>query len=319
MAARIQGIARKERFPVFCNSLNGASDMQTIKLSASPARQKRVLAVHDISCVGRCSLTVALPVLSAMGFETSILPTSILSTHTGGFEGYTYRDLSMDMNAVADHWKALGLRFDAVFTGWLGTHRHVENMDHVLDAIGSGAQLIVDPVMGDNGKLYATLDGDYVHAMREFCARADVLLPNITEAAILTGTDYPYPGYNRVWVADILRRLTDMGPQVAVITGISLLPGRIGAAALDRRTGKLMYFDDAFIPGMWHGAGDVFASALVGAHLRGMPLDRALPLAVRFTARCIRRTRDAGTDERLGLQFEPELIALSNNALSLDS
>lgn len=287
--------------------------MQKLKLSTSPTRQKRVLAVHDISCVGRCSLTVALPVLSAMGFETSILPTSILSTHTGGFEGYTCRDLSMDMDPVADHWRALGLRFDAIFTGWLGTHRHVARLDHLLDAVGAGARLIVDPVMGDNGRLYATLDNDYAAAMGKFCARAEVLLPNITEAAILTGTDYPYPGYNRAWVADMLRRLTDMGPRVAVLTGVSLTPGRIGAAAMDKLSGRLLYVDDAFIPGMWHGAGDVFASILVGAHLRGAALQDALALAVRVTARCIRRTRDAGTDERLGLQFEPELITLADN------
>ena len=287
--------------------------MQKLKLSTAPDRQKRVLAVHDISCVGRCSLTVALPVLSAMGFETSILPTSILSTHTGGFEGYTYRDLSADMNPVADHWRALGLRFDAIFTGWLGTHRHVENLAHLLEAVGPGAELIADPVMGDNGRLYATLDGDYVDAMRRFCGRAELLLPNITEAAILTGTEYPYPGYNRAWVADMLRRLNDLGPRVAVLTGVSLEPGRIGAAAMDRYAGRMICYDDAFIPGMWHGAGDVFASALIGAHLRGAPLDRALRLAVTFTARCIRRTRDAGTDERLGLQFEPELMTLADN------
>ena len=287
--------------------------MQKLKLSTAADRQKRVLAVHDISCVGRCSLTVALPVLSAMGFETSILPTSILSTHTGGFEGYTYRDLSADMNPVADHWRALGLRFDAIFTGWLGTHRHVENLAHLLEAVGQGAELIADPVMGDNGRLYATLDGDYVDAMRRFCGRAELLLPNITEAAILTGTEYPYPGYNRAWVADMLKRLIDLGPRVAVLTGVSLEPGRIGAAAMDRYAGRMICYDDAFIPGMWHGAGDVFASALIGAHLRGAPLDRALRLAVTFTARCIRRTRDAGTDERLGLQFEPELITLADN------
>ena len=289
--------------------------MQKLKLSTSPNRQKRVLAVHDISCVGRCSLTVALPVLSAMGFEVSLLPTSILSTHTGGFEGYTYRDLSADMNPVADHWQALGLQFDAIFTGWLGTHRHVEKLDHLLEAVGAGAELIVDPVMGDNGRLYATLDSDYVAAMRNYCARAELLLPNITEAAILTGTDYPYPGYNRAWVHDMLLRLTDMGPRVAVLTGVTLRPGRIGAAAMDRRSERLVFFDDEFIPGMWHGAGDVFASALVGAHLRGTPLDLALRQAVGFTARCIRRTRDAGTDERLGLQFEPLLIELANNKL----
>ena len=289
--------------------------MQKLRLSQLPGRQKRVLAVHDISCVGRCSLTVALPVLSAMGFETSILPTSILSTHTGGFEGYTCRDLSGDMDPIADHWRALGLRFDAVFTGWLGTHRHVARLGHLLEAVGEGAELIVDPVMGDNGRLYATLDDAYVTAMRAYCARADMLLPNLTEAALMTGTDYPGERYDRAWVEGMLHRLADMGARVAVLTGVSLAPGRIGAAALDRNSGGLYFADSAFIPGMWHGAGDVFASALLGAHLRGEPLEGCLRRAVEFTARCIRRTRDAGTDERLGLQFEPELINLADGPL----
>ena len=284
--------------------------MHKLRLSHAADRQKRVLAIHDISCVGRCSLTVALPVLSAMGLETSILPTSILSTHTGGFEGYTCRDLAEDMTPIADHWHSLGLEFDAVFTGWLGTYRHVEKLDRLLEAFGSAA-LIVDPVMGDNGRLYATLDDAYVDAMRAYCARADLLLPNITEAAILTGTDYPYPGYDRTWVEAMLRRLSALGSGAAVLTGVSLRPGRIGAAALDPREGRIRYFDRPFIPGMWHGAGDVFASVLVGERLRGTPLSASLDTAVDFTARCILRTRDAGTDERLGLQFEPLLGSLA--------
>ncbi|MGX8705424.1 MAG: pyridoxamine kinase [bacterium] len=281
--------------------------MQKLKLSDAPGRQKRILAVHDISCVGRCSLTVALPVLSAMGFETSILPTSILSTHTGGFEGYTYRDLAADMDPIVDHWRALGLRFDAIFTGWMGTHRHIEKLSHLLDAFSDGAALIVDPVMGDNGRLYATLDDAYVAAMRTLSARADVLLPNITEAALLTGTDYPFPGYDRAWVEAMLRRLVGMGAGTAVLTGVTLRPGRIGAAALDGKRGQFVYFDEDYIPGMWHGAGDVFASVLTGAILRGQAMPKALRQAVDFTARCIRRTQRAATDERLGLQFEPEL------------
>lgn len=286
--------------------------MQKLKLSTAQDRQKRLLAVHDISCLGRCSLTVALPVLSAMGFETSILPTSILSTHTGGFEGYTYRDLAADMDPVVDHWGALGLRFDAIFTGWMGTHRHIAKLRHLLQAF-DGAALVVDPVMGDNGKLYATLDDAYVDAMRAYCARADVLLPNITEAALLTGVDYPFPGYDLDWVADMLKRLQSLGARAAVLTGVSLTPGRIGAAALDAEGSELIYWDEVYIPGMWHGAGDVFASVLTGAYLRRLPLSQCVRLAVDFTARCIRRTARAATDERLGLQFEPELWRLRGN------
>ena len=285
--------------------------MNPLKLSHRPDRQKRVLAVHDISCVGRCSLTVALPVLSAMGFETSILPTSVLSTHTGGFEGYTYRDLSEDMDGAVNQWRALGLRFDAIFTGWMGTHRHIGKLGGLLDAFSDGAKLIVDPVMGDNGRLYATLDDAYVDAMRDYCGRADMLLPNVTEAALLTGVDYPFPGYDRAWVEDMLARLCRLGAKAAVLTGVSLTPDRIGAAALDGATGALYYFDEEYVPGMWHGAGDVFASVLTGAVLRGAPLAASLRLAVDYTARCIRLTRDAGTDERLGLQFEPGLPALA--------
>ena len=253
----------------------GAIAMQ-LRLSNAESRQKRVLAVHDISCVGRCSLTVALPVLSAMGFETSILPTSILSTHTGGFTGYTYRDLVADMNPIVDHWKCLGLCFDAIFSGWL-----------------------------------ATLDQDYVNAMRQYCARAQILLPNLTEAALLTDTPYPASGYDRAYIEDMLKRLCDSGAGIAVLTGVSLSPGRIGAAAYCRADGQFCYCDSEFIPGCWHGAGDVFASALLGACLWGQPANAALKIAVDFTARCIRRTQAAGTDERLGLQFEPELTQLA--------
>lgn len=285
--------------------------MQKLKLSTMPNRQKRVLAVHDISCVGRCSLTVALPVLSAMGFETSILPTSILSTHTGGFEGYTCRDLSGDMDPIADHWRSVGVRFDAIFTGWLGTDRHIARLNHLLEVFeDNDAELIVDPVMGDNGRLYATLDRAYVAAMRAHCARADMLLPNLTEAALVTGTEYPGERYDLAYVRDILRRLVDMGAKAAVLTGVRLTPNRIGAAALERDSDRLLYSESEFVPGMWHGAGDVFASALLGAHLQGDGMERSLERAVRFTARCIQRTQQAGTDERLGLQFEPELKTL---------
>ncbi|MBQ6373184.1 MAG: pyridoxamine kinase [Clostridia bacterium] len=292
--------------------------MQKLSLSLAPDRQKRVLAVHDISCVGRCSLTVALPVLSAMGFETSVLPTSILSTHTGGFEGYTCRDLAEDMLPIAEHWHTLGLRFDAVFTGWLGSHRHIARLERALAALDDGARLIVDPVMGDNGRLYATLDEAYVAAMRDFGARAEMLLPNLTEAALITGMDYPGEQCGRAWAEEALDALLSLGARTAVLTGVRFGPERIGAAARER-SGQTLICDSEYVPGMWHGAGDVFASALTGACLQGRPLAEGLRMAVDFTAACIRRTRAAGTDERLGLQFEPELMRLAGAGRSLES
>lgn len=286
-----------------------------LRLSSAENRQKRILAVHDISCIGRCALTVALPVLSAAGLETSILPTSILSTHTGGFTGFTYRDLLSDFDPIMNHWKSLGLRFDGFFSGWLGTHLHIKKMHHLLDMFAEEhLRVVIDPVMGDNGKLYATLDEAYVQEMRAYCARAQLLLPNMTEAALLTGTPYSDGNYTPAYVRDMLSRIIDMGAETVVLTGVSLEPDRIGAAALDR-SGDLHYFDSEFIPGCWHGAGDVFASGLLAADMNGQSLEAALKTAVDFTSRCIIRTRDAGTDERLGLQFEPELVHLASALL----
>lgn len=283
-----------------------------LQLSNAENRQKRILAVHDISCIGRCSITVALPMLSAAGLETSILPTSILSTHTGGLKGYTYRDLLEDVDPMMDHWKGLGVRFDGIFTGWLGTHKHIQKMHRLLDMFSDGnPRVMIDPVMGDNGRLYATLDEDYVREMRMFCKRAHLMLPNITEAALLTDTGYPFDGYDRTYIEDMLKRLCDMGCDTVVLTGVSLEPGRIGAAAMDKN-GRAYYWDSPYVQGCWHGAGDVFASALLAADIKGNPIEDALRLAVDFTAKCIRRTCEAGTDERLGLQFEPELGFLSS-------
>lgn len=282
-----------------------------LRLSEDENRQKRILAVHDISCVGRCSITVALPMLSAAGLETSILPTSILSTHTGGLTGYTYRDLLDDMDPVMDHWKAIGLKFDGIFTGWLGTYRHIQKMDRLLELFSeANPRVMIDPVMGDNGRLYATLDEAYVRQMRAYCQKAHLMLPNLTEAALLTDTDYPSGGYDSKHIEDMLRRLKDMSSGAVVLTGVSLVPGRIGAAAMDNAE-KIFYYDSPFVQGCWHGAGDVFASALLAADICGQSLEDALHLAVDFTGRCIDRTQRAGTDERLGLQFEPELGYLS--------
>ena len=283
-----------------------------LRLSGAEDRQKRILAVHDISCIGRCSITVALPMLSAAGLETSILPTSILSTHTGGLTGYTYRDLLEDVDSMMDHWKSIGVQFDGIFTGWLGTHKHIQKMYRLLDMFeDTSPRVMIDPVMGDNGRLYATLDEEYVQEMRRYCKRAHLMLPNITEAALLTDTEYPSKGYDLGYVEGMLNRLLDMGSNTVVLTGVSLEPGRIGAAAIDRQ-GHTFYFDSPYIKGCWHGAGDVFASALLAADIKGRPLEDSLKLAVDFTARCILRTMNAGTDERLGLQFEPELGYLAN-------
>ncbi|MCL2148978.1 MAG: bifunctional hydroxymethylpyrimidine kinase/phosphomethylpyrimidine kinase, partial [Methanomassiliicoccaceae archaeon] len=174
--------------------------------------QKRVLAIHDISCVGKCSLTAALPIISSSGAECAVMPTAVLSTHTGGFEGYTYRDLSDDLLPIWSHWRALGLRFDCVYTGFLGSSGQIGAVSRIIDeARGDGALIVVDPVMGDAGELYPVFDKDFPDGMRRLCGKADVILPNMTEAALLLGEGYAPPPHSKWYTEGLLERLGRLG------------------------------------------------------------------------------------------------------------
>lgn len=274
--------------------------------------QKRILAINDISCVGRCSLTVALPVISAAGIECSVIPTAVLSTHTGGFEGFTFRDLTDDIDAIAEHWRKLGLRFDAIYSGYLGSIRQIDQVLALADSFAkSPVPLIVDPVMGDAGRLYANFDSDFVAAMRALCARADIITPNLTEAAFLLGEEYRGDGYDEAYVRGLLERLCDMGASSAVISGISLAGGELGAASYDKATGEYRYYAGDYVDGFFHGAGDVFASVLCAALVHGLHTADAIAEAVDFTVKCIRRTALEQEDSRFGLCFEGLLGELS--------
>ncbi len=269
---------------------------------------KRVLAVHDISCFGKCSLTVALPIISAAGIETTILPTAVLSTHTGGFLGYTYRDLTEDIAPISSHWLSLGLRFDAIYTGYLGSFRQLELIENLFKEFHpQNGQIIVDPVMGDNGVLYAGFSDKYPAGMAKLCAMADMIVPNMTEAALLLGEGYREGPYERGYVEGILRRLSLLGPRRVVLTGISLTGNELGAACFDSDRGDVYYCVDRKIEGLYHGTGDVFASALTAATVRGLPLERAAQIAVSFTRESIERTAIALTDRRFGVNFEQSL------------
>jgi pyridoxine kinase len=279
--------------------------------------QKQVAAIHDISGFGRCSLTVALPMLSAAGIQTSVIPAAVLSTHTGGFTGFTYRDLTEDILPTAKHWSGLGLRFDAIYTGFLASQRQI---DLVIAAIGllrsDGTILVVDPVMADFGKLYTVFDEDFPAAMRKLCAEADVMVPNLTEAALLTGSPYREGPFTVNEVEDMLRSLSAMAGDgralSAVLTGVAYDndPAIIGAASYDARTGEFAYAGDVRIEPMYHGTGDVFASVLTAALVNGLPLKDACAAAVRYTVDSIRRTKAAGTDSRYGVDFESGLYGM---------
>jgi pyridoxine kinase len=306
--------------------------------SRAPEKQKQVAAIHDISGFGRCSLTVALPVLSAAGIQTSVIPTAVLSTHTGGFTGFTYRDLTDDILPVAEHWSELAIEFDAIYTGFLGSKAQIDLVIEAIRLIRSkDTTIIVDPVMADSGKLYTIFDDDFPSEMRRLCAEADVIAPNITEAALLTGAPYREGPFAPDEVKDMLRRLAEIkrdglsqgtdndrggsggadggrereAPQI-VLTGVAYAdaPDIIGAASYDASAGEFAYAGETRIEPMYHGTGDVFASALTAALVSGHTLADACTVAVRYTVDSIRRSKAAGTDNRYGVDFESGLSGL---------
>lgn len=270
---------------------------------------KRILTIQDISCLGQCSITVALPVLSACGLETCIIPSAVLSTHTGEFKGYTFRDLSDDIPAIGQHWKKAGISFDAVYTGYLGSSRQTAYVRQIIDSLlRPGGKVIVDPAMADNGKLYAGFDEEYVAAMRTLCTGVDVILPNITEACLLTG--YPYKEeYDSDYISGLLDSLSGLAAKSIVLTGVGFEPGCTGFAL--RNGSDTRYYRHQRIPQMFHGTGDVFAASFTGSWLQGKQLFEAAKLAADFTVKSIENTL-GDKDHWYGVKFEtalPELIS----------
>ena len=264
----------------------------------------RVLAINDISCVGKCSLTVALPVVSACGVTCDVLPTALLSTHTGGFEGYTFRDLSDEIPAVLKHWESLGLTFDFIYSGYLGNVSQIETVREIKRRfLKRNGKFIVDPVMGDGGKLYAHFDFHFVEKMRVLCEEADFILPNVTEACLLAGENYPL-SIERLPAAKIVGILRS--PHTCpIVTGVE--EGEENAVYYGEANGVSRYA----LPhakGFFHGAGDVFAAAFTGCLARGKSKKKAIELAANFTTAAIFRTAKAGGDSRYGLLFEEEIF-----------
>ena len=265
----------------------------------------RVLAVNDISCVGKCSLTVTLPIVSACGVTCDVLPTALLSTHTGGFEGYTFRDLTDDLQAVLRHWKSLGLRFDIVYSGYLGNAAQIDIVSQIKrEFLQDNGLFVVDPVMGDGGRLYAGFSDGYVKKMRRLCREADYILPNLTEACYLADIPYPENGepYPIERVFSALRGLCKR----PVVTG--LLEGKEISVCYADENGEMKKYSSENVEGFFHGAGDVFASARVGALARGKDERTAVTLAAELTTAAIRRSAAEVEDKRYGLDFEAEIF-----------
>lgn len=262
---------------------------------------KRILTIQDISCVGQCSLTVALPILSACGHETGILPSAVLSTHTGGFQGFTFRDLTDDIPAIQKHWQKENIRFDAVYTGYLGSMRQIAMVEDIFRTMtADGGLCIVDPAMGDNGKLYPGFDGEYAAAMARLCASADIILPNITEACFLTGHEYR-TDYDPSYVEELLQKLAGLGAKSVVLTGVSYEPEKTGVIVYEQ--GRQEYYCHERIPRSYHGTGDIYSSAFVGSLMQGKSKLEAVRIAADYTVRCIEKTIDDDS-HWYGVKFE---------------
>lgn len=274
-------------------------------------RQRRIAAIHDISGVGKCALTVALPIVSASGIECCAIPTAVLSTHTGGFKNFYFKDLTESILPIAEHWQNEGFEFDAIYSGYLGS---MEQVDILLECVsklkGENTLVVVDPVMGDNGRMYQTFSPEFPFKMRELCAHADIITPNITEACLMVGQEYHAPPYTKEYIENLLLRLSEICSGTVVLTGASLSHGMQGAAAYNK-VDKKMYFASApRIEGMFHGTGDVFASVFVSAMVLGKGIERALKIAVDFTCRAIENTKQNLPELWYGVNFEgvlPEL------------
>ena len=273
---------------------------------------QRVAAIHDISGFGKCSMTVVLPILSAAGIEVVCMPTAVLSTHTGGFEGFTYRDLTEDLPAITEHWKSLDLHFSSIYSGFLGSPEQVDIVSNFMDTFNSDNTLgYVDPVMADEGELYSVFDDHMVDKMRELCEKADLLLPNITEACFLLKQPYQHGPYTRDYIEKLVRGLSDMGPEKVVLTGVYFDNEKLGAACYDRTEDKVEYAFSEKVPGQFHGTGDIFGSFCLAALLNGKSLLDSTQFAVDLTTDCILRTVARETKRREGVDFEgvlPEMM-----------
>ncbi|MEE1042915.1 MAG: pyridoxamine kinase, partial [Clostridia bacterium] len=263
---------------------------------------KKLLTIQDISCVGQCSLTVALPIISACGIETCVLPSAVLSTHTAGFSGYTFRDLTEDMPDIKKHWEKENIKFDAIYTGYLGSTKQIEYVADIFATCGTENCIkVVDPAMADNGKLYPGFDNEFVNAMKDLCGKADYLVPNITEASFLTDMEYKTE-YNREYIDELIEKMYALGCKNIILTGVSYEKGKTGVVVFEK--GVYSYYEHKFLPNSCHGTGDIYASSFVGALVRGKDAYNAAKIAADYTVECIKATAEE-ENHWYGAKFEP--------------
>ena len=281
---------------------------------------KRILTIQDISCLGKCSITIALPVISAMGVETVILPTAVLSTHTM-FKDFTVKDLTDQLLPITDHWKKENVKFDAIYTGYLGSAEEIAIAKHIFDEFGSKDTLIfIDPVMADNGKLYPAFDLEYAKLNASLCKEADIIVPNITEACFMTGIEYK-ENYDEQYIKELISGLVKLGPKMAVVTGVSLSKGKTGVYGYDTVNDEYFIYQNDRVDASYHGTGDLFSSIAVGSLMRGLSVRDSFKLAADHTADTIRQTLKNPSKPWYGVDFEetmPSLINALDNSLKTE-
>ena len=278
---------------------------------------KRIMTIQDISCVGKCSLTVALPIISAAGVEAGVLPTAVLSTHTM-FAKYTFHDLTAEIAPIADTYKELGIDFDGISTGYLGSFEQLALVEQFIsDFKKENTVVLIDPVMADNGKLYPGFTEEFAAAMAKLTAKADIVVPNLTEASFMLGIPYN-PDYDEAYIRDVLKKLTELGAPKAALTGISLEEDKIGVYYYDSVEDKYFSYYNEKLPKSFHGTGDIYASSALGAMMRGISVEDSLAIAVDFTLECMKKTLADENSRFYGVNFEealPFYIESINKAL----
>ncbi len=267
---------------------------------------KRIATIQDISCFGKCSITVALPVISAMGVECCIVPTTVLSTHTAGFTDYTVRDISDELLPIASHWKKEGIALDTLYTGYLANKEQIGITKKFIELTQNENTLIfVDPAMADNGRLYPGFPTEFPADMLELCKLADAVCPNITEACLLLGKEYRAEGeYDESYIRELIDGFAALGVKKVIITGVKYGDGRHGALAFDADIGEYRYLFGDNLDCYFHGTGDIFSGVLCGALTKGKNVYEATQAAVDFTIACIAHTLPDRENHPYGVKFE---------------
>ncbi len=271
--------------------------------------EKRILTIQDISCVGQCSVTVALPIISACGIETAILPTGILSTHTAGFTDFTCLSMTEEFPKIIKHWEKENISFDAIYTGYvLGDQ--MEYIEEICAKFNKGLK-IIDPVMADHGNFYYGFDENFAQKMAKLCFGADVILPNLTEAAFLLGKKPVLSGYDKEYIENLVRELSsELNAKTVVLTGVSFDEKLLGVAVYEKSSDIVQYYFNERISRNFHGTGDIYSSSFVGALLNGKSAYESAKIAVDYTVEAMKETVDFAKEHFYGVFFEKALPKL---------